>query len=313
MGSMNFTPEAATVQANVVHTFASPQLAGHYADRHGLLAGDLPTADIAKHAGWLEAKDVPGTKVRVFFSPEPGKERVSIDTVVDAVKHAKSSVLFCMFSPTDPPLLRAMLDMSDKGKIVYGLRNTIPDPDKVKASKDPAARQVTVDVWNRSRKDHKTVSYDLFRPGTEPRDFLPELSTVDTSTYSLSPPGGKVPAVHVHHKFVLIDADTDHPTIYTGSANMSQNSTNNSDENLLEIKGNVALARTYLAEFMRLYNHYHARAVWEQTHGKKAKKPTGTASAGDPMVLRRTRDAWVKGAYKQGTTEYAARTRLAGG
>ena len=59
----------------------------------------------------------------------------------------------------------------------------------------------------------------------------------------------------------MIDADTDTPTIYTGSANLSRNSTNYNDENLLEITGSPALAQVYFAEFMRLYEHYRARAI----------------------------------------------------
>jgi phosphatidylserine/phosphatidylglycerophosphate/cardiolipin synthase-like enzyme len=93
---------------------------------------------------------------------------------------------------------------------------------------------------------------------------------------------------------------------------MSNNSTHNNDENLLEIKDNVALARTYLAEFMRLYNHYHARAVWEQSHGKTARRRARRGSAQDPLVLKRSRDEWIRRAYTPGTPAYVARTRLAG-
>lgn len=82
-------------------------------------------------------------------------------------------------------------------------------------------------------------------------------------------------------------------------------------ENLLEIKGNTALAAVYFAEFMRLYNHYRARAVWEAQHGATAKaKAKGAKSGQDPLVLKVTRDEWVREAYKKGTTDYAARTRL---
>src|SRR5205823_5088689 len=96
------------------------------------------------------------------------------------------------------------------------------------------------------------------------------------------------PAVHIHHKFIVIDGETDDPTIYTGSANLSNNSTHKNDENLLEIKGNPELARTYFAEFMRLYEHYRARALWNVAQGAGAKRrakgrskksAAGTASA----------------------------------
>ena len=100
---------------------------------------------------------------------------------------------------------------------------------------------------------------------------------------------------------------------------MSNNSTHKNDENLLEIKRNPQLARTYLAEFMRLYGHYRARALWNLAHGGRAKtgrkkrsKSTDNRVA-DAFTLKRSRDAWVKGAYTAGTADFRARTQLAGG
>jgi phosphatidylserine/phosphatidylglycerophosphate/cardiolipin synthase-like enzyme len=125
--------------------------------------------------------------------------------------------------------------------------------------------------------------------------------------------------VHIHHKFIVIDADTDDPTIYTGSANLSNNSTHKNDENLLEIKGNPQLARTYLAEFMRLYGHYRARALWNLAHGAGAKRggkkrsKSADSRVAEAFTLKRSRDAWAKGAYTPGTPDFRARTQLAGG
>lgn len=104
--------------------------------------------------------------------------------------------------------------------------------------------------------------------------------------------------VYIHHKFVVVDAETDHPTIYTGSANMSGNSLHYNDENLLEIKAHPGLARTYLAEFMRLYEHYRARAQWNVWH------------AGRSATFRLSADSsWAKAAYAEGTPQ--ARSRIA--
>src|SRR5262247_1008547 len=82
------------------------------------------------------------------------------------------------------------------------------------------------------------------------------------------------PPIHVHHKFIVIDGDTDQPTSYSGSPNFSTASENDNDENVLEITGNVRLAQVYVAEFMRLYNHYRARALWDKSADGKA----GTAA-----------------------------------
>ena len=94
----------------------------------------------------------------------------------------------------------------------------------------------------------------LFHPSTVPQGFAVELNLFPGD----NPP--PFPPVIIHHKFVVIDAETDSPVIYTGSANMSGNSVFNNDENLLEITGSPRLARIYLAEFLRLYEHYRARA-----------------------------------------------------
>ena len=80
------------------------------------------------------------------------------------------------------------------------------------------------------------------------------------------------------------------------------------------------LARTYFAEFMRLYEHYRARALWNLAQGKGAKprtkgrsKKSAAVAVADTFTLKRSRDAWAKGAYKPGTAEFRARTQLAGG
>src|SRR5262249_56661654 len=129
------------------------------------------------------------------------------------------------------------------------------------------------------------------------------------------------PGVNNHDKFIIIDADTDTPTTYTGSANLSENSTHHNDENLLEITGSAALAQTYLAEFMRIYQHYRARALWNLAHpaaaksggGARSKRMTPAAAKriADTFTLKTTRDAWVKDAYKRGSPAFLERMTLA--
>jgi phosphatidylserine/phosphatidylglycerophosphate/cardiolipin synthase-like enzyme len=121
--------------------------------------------------------------------------------------------------------------------------------------------------------------------------------------------GRQPPPIHVHHKFIVIDGDTDAPTIYTGSPNFSGAAEHSNDENVLEIKGNTALARVYVAEFFRLYNHYRARAIWNRTHERGRASEAKATEDQDPLVLKKTRDGWVKSAYRDGSKEFLARTR----
>ena len=86
-------------------------------------------------------------------------------------------------------------------------------------------------------------------------------------------------------------------------ANMSGNSVFKNDENLLEIKGSPRLARIYMAEFLRLYEHYRARARWIAAK----KQGGGSGHAGFKLATDRS---WATKHYAQGTPESKARQRL---
>lgn len=317
MGSTNFTPEAQTIQANLLHIIHSRQLAALYAERANLLAKNVSKSELGPSAEWKEVTDVAGSEIRVFFLPEKGKKRDFLDTVTAAVEAAKSSVLFCMFTASDKALMEAIFAKGDSDEhLIYGLLNGIDDPDKpTKKGEKRKLPEIASTIFHRSQNNPDTLPYSAFGANA-PQGFLPELRTIDVSSYDASKTKGKKgegkasgpPPIHVHHKFIVIDGDTDAPTIYTGSPNFSKASENDNDENVLEIKGNTALAQAYVAEFMRLYNHYRARAIWNRMHeATKAKKPSH--GEGDPLVLKRSRDEWVKGAFKKGNKAYLARIR----
>ncbi len=196
--------------------------------------------------------------VRVFFPPEPkvqkGKEGASIEAVIEAVKNAKRSVVFCLFSPTDLELLDACVKVADDEKMMFGLINTVPEnepgPNK-KGVTDPV--KVAIYDRNRNPKQLEVGGHEVFGKGHTPMGFSWEDSTLGG--------GGPFP-VFIHHKFVVIDAETKDPVIYTGSANMSANSVFYNDENLIEITSCPRIAEIYLAEFMRLFEHYRARLAF---------------------------------------------------
>src|SRR5258708_9989032 len=161
------------------------------------MIGEPAFPDTAKGAAWSKEVSVGKAKVRVIFSPEPKNQRVSIDTVIDSIDKAKESVIFCMFDPTDPKLISSLLAVGDKKKLLYGMLNSIADPNKKKDSlsasgeaprKPTPATEINVTLFNRSRKDKKVLAYTHFRPCTTPSGFLPELSAVDMSSKSTLPP-----------------------------------------------------------------------------------------------------------------------------
>lgn len=74
--------------------------------------------------------------------------------------------------------------------------------------------------------------------------------------------GLNVHVAYIHSKFLLMDPLTANPVVVSGSANFSDDSTRQNDENMMIIKGNKRVADIYFTEFMRLFNHYYFRSVF---------------------------------------------------
>jgi hypothetical protein len=284
-GSANFTSEGLSSQANLLHTFDSPDLAKLFLDRQHLISPDPAVAATAKGAHWSDTVAVGAAQVRVFFSPEPSKQTLSIASVVDTIRSAASSVLFCLYSPTDTDFLHAF-DVGDSGKMMFGLVNHIV---QLKPGQTPLPAEV--DLFHRSRTNKDVVDAESFAQGA-PKGFLPELPAFPGDKADFAP-------ILIHHKLIIVDGETDAPTIYSGSANISENSTHHNDEALLEIKGTPQLAQLYLAEFFRLYEDYRARA--------KFRRPaSGT--------LALAKDAkWIAKYFRAGSPEARARVAMATG
>lgn len=62
-----------------------------------------------------------------------------------------------------------------------------------------------------------------------------------------------------HTKYMLVDPLGPDPLVVSGSANFSEASTTDNDENMLIIRGDTRVADIYLGEFMRLYRHFAFR------------------------------------------------------
>jgi phosphatidylserine/phosphatidylglycerophosphate/cardiolipin synthase-like enzyme len=76
---------------------------------------------------------------------------------------------------------------------------------------------------------------------------------------------------YIHLKFILSDPLGADPIIVTGSANFSNASTTENDENMILIRGDRRVADIYFTEFNRLWGHYYYRSVVEQTARQRSK------------------------------------------
>lgn len=86
--------------------------------------------------------------------------------------------------------------------------------------------------------------------------------TKETSTRAM---GLNEHVAYIHSKFLLVDPLSNDPVVVTGSANFSEASTNDNDENMIIIRGDKRVADIYFTEFNRLFNHYYFRAVYKKT------------------------------------------------
>ncbi len=292
-GSANFTSEGLSAQANVLHAFESPALAKLYLERKRLLDGDPGLSQTQKaQKGWSDKITAGDATIRVFFPPEKNDGRASLDAIVDAVKAAQHSILLCAYDPTDKPLLDAVFAAADAGKMMLALINRVPSTEP---TGDPNRADVAaaIEIFDRASTSHDIVGFGAFKSSDTPGDFVPE--------HVLWPNEDPKIMVRVHHKFVIVDGESDNPVIFTGSANFSGNSLHKNDENLLEITSCPRLGRMYFAEFLRLYEHYRARASFNHRQ------------QGDPNTFTLTADnRWSRKYFTPGSPETKARTAMAG-
>ncbi|NOT37194.1 MAG: hypothetical protein HOP11_07430 [Saprospiraceae bacterium] len=107
--------------------------------------------------------------------------------------------------------------------------------------------------------------------------------------------GLNVHVAFVHSKFMLIDPLGSDPIVVTGSANFSEPSTNENDENMVIIRGDKRVADIYYTEFNRLFNHYYFRSVYQLAKN-------GPSNDGFSAFLYKD-DTWLE-KYKKGKLRY---------
>ncbi|HEX6934587.1 MAG TPA: phospholipase D-like domain-containing protein [Streptosporangiaceae bacterium] len=71
--------------------------------------------------------------------------------------------------------------------------------------------------------------------------------------------GFNVNVPYLHTKIILVDPLSADPTVISGSANFSPDSTSANDENMLVIRGNTDVADVYFTEYARIFQHFYAR------------------------------------------------------
>lgn len=102
----------------------------------------------------------------------------------------------------------------------------------------------------------------------------------------------------IHLKVLLSDPLGADPVVVTGSANFSEASTTDNDENMLIIHGDRRVADIYFTEFNRLFGHYYFRSVVDRVNERGG--AGGQASADTDRQFLRPDSSWLD-KYKPGS------------
>ena len=106
---------------------------------------------------------------------------------------------------------------------------------------------------------------------------------------------------YLHTKYMLVDPLSDDPVVITGSANFSNASTVDNDENMLIIRGDTRVADIFLGEFMRLFNHFQVRNMLNKLSDE-------AEAAAFPLTAD---GSWTQPAFTERTPEYNERLLFA--
>ncbi len=289
-GSTNLSRNALFGQLNVGHVINDPDAAKDYLAYWNKLAKD-PDQDDLKDWAETENPMPPANETRLntpIFSPHHG--RGVFEWWINMAKECKKP-LFMTFPFGIVKDFRPVFDQND-GVLRFGLL------DKFVNGGDKASRASAIAEIQRIRR------FPNIGMALGGRIFV---DSIDGWFMESAPIG--VHANWVHTKFMLIDPLGSEPVTLTGSANWSEASVNDNDENMILIRGDKRVADIYFSEFMRIFAHHRFResvARHLEKHGPKA------FSTWKPQDLFEDWKKWVPKNYRSGS-EYDIKRRYFAG
>jgi phosphatidylserine/phosphatidylglycerophosphate/cardiolipin synthase-like enzyme len=248
-GSTNFSVSGFCVNANHIIIINEPKAAKLYESVFEASWGTENMKVFSKSPLAQKSKNVTSgglPVMKISFSPHPAAVASDVlDTVAKKITGktgAKSSVFFSLMSldkKTGGPVYPALREIQNNEKIFsYGVTD---QTDAVALYKPGSRRGILVNA--------KQLSKDL------PEPFKKEVST----TFH-----------NIHHKFLVVDFNTENATVFCGSSNLALGGEENNGDNLLMIK-DKEIATAFAIEALRLVDHYHFRA--NAVASKKKKEP----------------------------------------
>jgi hypothetical protein len=241
-GSTNFSVGGIYGHSNVVHICEKNGVGtGFLWLWNELKKNTAKSADVAVLAGKTPLPTDPFAKqVTSIFSPRDNLK--ALDWYAKQAKGAYDA-LFMTFAFG---MNKRFQDAYRIGtaKLRYALMEAMSGPTRTKEQK--AANEAAI-IKLRKMKANKFAIGSRLGKGAFNHWLVEQLS------------GLNVNVRYLHTKYMLVDPLGTNPLVVSGSANFSEASTTNNDENMLIIRGNPRVADIYLGEFMRLYRHFAFR------------------------------------------------------
>lgn len=209
------------------------------------------------------------SKVEVWFSPNTQAKTkdaasptpIDLSRVYSLMEHANDAILFLTFLPGiagAQNIIGAAAQLAkDKPKLL--VQGAISDPSALPPPLNPGepttytkpdgttAKLPQRGLWWPQGEDGRVVMIRAAAITQKIGDLRPELLTAGHAI--------------IHDKVIVIDPlDPVNCTVITGSHNLGYKASYQNDENLLVIRGNVALAASYAVHVLDVYDHYVLRA-----------------------------------------------------
>lgn len=255
-GGTNFSSGGIFGHSNVGHLVEEEAVAERYLRYWELLAQDPDTPDARNGAEKLSPlpKLPPPKGTSVVFSPRNGLDALNYYAKLAA---SADQALFMTFAFGINKLFKDVYKTS-KAPFRMALLEKATRPMK----EGPAKKKEERDIQQLRNMPENTFAIGNFIRTTAIDGWLQErLSGLNSNVR------------YVHNKFMLVDPLSDDPVVVAGSANFSDASTTENDENMIITRGNKRVADIYFGEFMRLYSHHAFRETLTWPGHKKPPKP----------------------------------------
>lgn len=284
-GSTNWTEGGIYGQLNVGHAVYDPTVAAVYEQGFQVLTQDLSIDDTQAKNDVITpvpaSRDTLPHGATPLFSPQNGL--AMIDLYADVCKTAKVLMVSAPFALHER--IRNVLQAPTNG----AMRFMLADKEGSYGAKGEIDK-LNADIGNMAAvaKPYEGLKLADFQKRKLDRDRL----MVDESFHHAG--------IHLHSKIILADPFGADPVLITGSANFSTNSTVSNDSNVLVFRGDTAVADVYVADFMRMFEHYWFRS-------RKDEK-----LAANQVFALKDDDSWSVKYFTDGTREQRDRLSFLG-